>query len=318
MHRNWLLACVIAIAPSLACAQETGADTPPMVDPCAEADASMPQGARLDLFDPDAPADRRQAALAAYQRVATLEACPHFGYALGLLYRHGPYLPGNLLPQDLPKARALIEPMAIAGDLTAFADMAEMEMRHANAREAMLWTQLYLHYVKTVARDFARDADHRRFMDSAYNSNLLARTEMVWSWARPKLSRDLIREDLNAWLAAHRGVAARMRERMRDSHARVSGGGAPGLTVKSTPDSCYVTLPSGIGAISATWLLEVLPSGEVGRVVLENFVPKAGLAWQMRHCLADYQFNPFPGTEPQTARVPMVVGSPEGRSLRRR
>ncbi len=330
MLKHWLLACTVAMVPSLALAQDAASAAPettpapqatamdsasaaPMT--CAQAHAAMPPGARLDVFDPDAPLERRQAALAAFEQAAALEGCPEFDYVLGMLYRHGPYLPGNLLPQDIEKARALIAPMAEAGDLQAFADMAEMEMRHANSREAMRWTQLYLHFVKTVAMDFARDPEQVRFMNAAYNSNLLARTELIWRYTRPKLSRKLIGEDLNAWLKAHPGVAERMRARMTQGEPDAAGGVA---TLEQDPGDCYVTLPTGMGAAAATWLLEVWPSGKVGRVVMENFVPKPEIANQMLHCVHEHRFQPFAGTDPVTVRLPMVVGSSEARPLRRR
>ena len=130
MKLHWILACLALATPFSALA----ADNPDAGQACEDAYAALPRGTILDLLDPQAPAERRSAALAAYERLATMTACPEFAYTLGQLYRHGPDLPGNPMPQDVPKARELILPMAEAGYLPAYADLAEMEMRHAHGR----------------------------------------------------------------------------------------------------------------------------------------------------------------------------------------
>ncbi|GHC01861.1 hypothetical protein GCM10010080_14460 [Thermomonas carbonis] len=286
---------------------------------CEAAYATLPQGAILDLLDPAAPADRRQAALAAYQQLATMRECPEFGYTVGQLYRHGEYLPGNLLPQDIDKARALILPMAESGHLGAYADLAEMEMRHANARDAMKWTQVYLHYVEKLLIPALDDASDTRFQRSAYNGNLLARTELIWRYARPSLPRKLVREDFNAYLDQHgKQVEQRMRERQAGRNLRASAQDGGPTHVTSNNDSCAVNAIDRIGAASAAWIIEVLPSGTVGRVVLENFVPKPGVADTLATCLAGYRFAPFEGTSPATIRISMVMGSSEGAAISRK
>ena len=297
------------------------ATPPPAPDPavsCNAAYAALPYGTILDLLDPDAPTDRRAAALEAYQRLSTMEECPEFAYTLGQLYRHGPDLPGNPLPQDVPRARELIRPMAEAGYLNAFADLAEMEMRHANSRETMKWTQVYLHFMQTVKLEHA-DADQRQYQRSAYNGNLLARAALIWKWPVPALPRRLVREDLDADLAGGNGdrIAQRMRERSQGRHLRPSAQEGVPVRMANDPGTCYVRQVARIGAASAAWIVEVLPSGETGRVVLENFVPNPEVTEVMKQCLLRVRFAPFEGTEPVTFRYPMVMGSNEGASLRR-
>lgn len=313
---KWKLACLLAASalPSMANAE---AD-PVSGNTCEVAYAALPPGTILDLLDPAAPGERRQAALAAYQNLATLRDCPEFGYTLGQLYRHGEYLPGNLLAQDIEKARTLILPMAESGYLPAFADLAEMEMRHANAREAMKWTQVYLHFVDEVlAPDL--DPDDAHYQYSAYNGNLLNRVELIWRYARPFLPRKLVKEDLNAYLEAHgRDVGERMRERRHGLHLRTSAQDGGPVRITSRADTCYVNAIDRIGAASATWIVEVLPSGRPGRVMLENFVPKAEVADAMRACLDRYVFQPFEGQAPATIRIPMTMGSTEGAAISRK
>lgn len=313
-----------AAAASFCCAAQTPeaahAAPPPGPDPavvCDTAYAVLPYGTILDLLDPEAPTDRRTAALEAYQRLATMEECPEFAYTLGQLYRHGPDLPGNPLPQDVPRAREMIRPMAEAGYLNAFADLAEMEMRHANSRETMKWTQIYLYFMQTVTMEQA-DPDERQYQYSAYNGNLLARAELIWKWPVPALPRRLVREDLDAYLAENgERVTRLMRERMQGRHLRSSAQDGIGVRVANDPGRCYVRQVDRIGAASAAWIVEVLPSGETGRVVLENFVPNPEVTEVMKQCLQRVRFAPLEGNKPVTFRYSMVMGTSEGASLRR-
>lgn len=284
---------------------------------CEREYQALPYGTILDLLDPEAPAERRASALEAYQRLATIKACPEFAYTLGQLYRHGPDLPGNPLPQDVPRARELIRPMAEqAGYIGAFADLAEMEMRHANARESMLWTQVYLYLVQEVRLDGA-DAEARHYQRSAYNGNLLTRVDLIWNWSKPLLPRKLKGEDFNAYLQANPGLLQRVRAYEQGSaHRRISAQNT-GVATTNDPGTCYVRDLDRLGAASAAWIVEVLPSGDTGRVVLENFVPNAAVTEEMKKCLARHDFAPPGGTSPVTFRYSSVMGSGEGASFSR-
>lgn len=322
-----LLASLAAPATALA---PDGADTPTAQGPthaaasahpghsCDPAYQALPQGTILDLLDPDAPAEHRASALAAYQHLATMKECPEFAYTLGQLYRHGPDLPGNPLPQDLPRARELIRPMAEDGYLPAFADLAEMEMRHANSRETMKWTQVYLYFVNNVKADYIEDGDALHYQRSAYNGNLLARAELIWKWPVPALPRRLVREDMQAYLDEHGAhVTRRMRERMEGSDRRRSAQDAWPVRLVNDPGTCYIRQVDRIGAASASWIVEFMPSGETGRIVLENFVPNPEVTEVMKACLARMRFSSFEGDAPVTVRYSMVMGSGEGASIRR-
>ena len=314
----WTLTCVVVafVLPQMAIAQDQAVPgAPAQGDTCEVAYKAVPQGGILDLLDPKAPSERRQAALSAYQTLAAKRECPEFGYTLGQLYRHGEYLPGHLVPQDIEKARALILPMAESGYLPAFADMAEMEMRHANPREAMKWTQVYLHFVDKVTMP-ALDNGYDTFMQrSAYNGNLLARSELIWHYARPSLSRKLVRQDLDAYLAAN---GAQVEQRMRARRARTSAQDGGPTHVTSSGEQCYVSAVDRIGAGAAAWIIEVLPSGETGRIVMENFVPKPSVADELATCLVNYRFAAFQGSTPATIRITMTMGSSDGATIKRK
>lgn len=307
---------MVAIATPLAC---FAGDGPAAGATCEDAYRSLPHATILDLLDPAAPAEKRTAALSAYERLADMKECPEFGYTLGQLYRHGPDLPGNPLPQDVEKAARLIRPMAEDGYLPAFADLAEMHMRHANAREAMRWTQIYLHFVRKVQLAVAKDGDAVQFHRAAYNGNLLARTEIIWKhYARPPLPRRTVGEDLDAYLREYGdSVTIRMRERQQGMRGRISAQDGGLARVSNEVGDCYMKADRRIQAGSAAWIVEVLPTGETGRIVLENFVPSAAFTEKLKECLLRYRFAPFEGSESATVRIPMVFGSPEGAAMRR-
>jgi hypothetical protein len=163
------------------------------------------------------------------------------------------------------------------------------------------------------------DGDAIQYQRSAYNGNLLARVELLWRYARPSLPRKLVKQDLQAYLAAHEdGVAARMHEGNRLLGLRASAQEGGPTHAIAPAEQCYVNAIDRIGAGSAAWIVEVLPSGNTGRIVLENFVPNPEVADAMRNCLARYSFAPFDGTTPGTVRISMVMGSPEGAAISRK
>lgn len=322
MKLDWpgaIAAVTIALA-ALAAAPASRAQHPvnAVVDSICEREyQALPYGTILDLLDPAARPELRAAALEAWQRLATIHECPEFAYTLGQLYRHGPDLPGNPLPQDVPRARELIRPMAEqAGYLNAFADLAEMEMRHANARETMMWTQVYLYLVQQVRMEDA-DPDERHYQRSAYNGHLLARAELIWRWARPVLRRKVKEDDFNAYLAAHPDIVERVRAYEQGRVHRRSSAQNPGVRVAHDPGACWVSDLDRLGSASAAWIVEVLPSGAKGRIVLENFVPNARVTEELKACLLRLEFAPFGGTTPVTFRYSAVMGSGEGASIRR-
>lgn len=312
----FLIALCLALGMPFTCHADDGSED---TVACEAAYAALPHGTILDLLDPKAPADRRASALAAYERLATMKQCPEFGYTLGQLYRHGAYLPGNVVAQDFAKARELILPMAEDGYLPAFADLAEMEMRQVHSREAMKWTQVYLYFVDDVQADYIDDLDTKWYQHTAYNSQLLSRTDFIWrKFTHPPLPDRLVKEDLDAYLAQHEDrVARRMRERMQGQHQRASAQDGAPTGVANDPSDCYLTHTHRVDSASASWIVEVLPSGKTGRIVLENFVPNAKVTKKLERCVSYYTFVPFAGTQSATVRISMVMGSMSSRKVER-
>src|SRR5690606_14242056 len=119
--------------------------------------------------------------------------------------------------------------------------------------------------------------DDAHFRRTAYNGHLLTRAETVWRWQKPAVPRKRVPEDLNAWLSEHgASVRKRITERYQSSDRRASTQEGPLPRILARAEDCRLNLNPRIGAATGSWIVEVLPSGETGRVLLENFVPRAG------------------------------------------
>ena len=107
-----------------------------------------------------------------------------------------------------------------------------------------------------------------------------------------------------------------MRVQMGGDAARIAASGA--VTPVDEQSTCYLVANFGVGAASASWLVEVLPSGQTGRIVLETFAPSADVAKRLEACFLRTRYAAFDGDQPRLVRVPLVMGMTEGARLRRR
>lgn len=308
MKLIWLMLSVALLAASPCRADESGDVHPD----CDEAQGDGHENSILDLLDPDAPTGRRAQALEGYQRASAIAHCTEYGYTLGQLYRHGPDLPGNMVPRDTAKARELLVASAEAGLMDAYASLAEMALLDGDAREAMKWTQVYLYFVKNVQKSFM-DTESVRFYSAGYNGDLLMRVERAWRGAQPKLNRKVIAEDLSGYIKQHKEqVATRVRENMAESNEALVAGLDDGLRLKSV-GTCPPMSLAGIGGATVVYIVEVLPSGEIGRVLPESFSPTPAVVKKLAHCARVSEFEPFDGEEPRTVRIPVAYGYERGR-----
>lgn len=302
-HMRTLLV-VLAFAVS-----QTGAWAQTPIDSCKAAWEDVPDTTIVDLFDPATPQPRRLRALDTYQRLAADSKCPGNGYQLGLLYRHGPDLPGNLLPRDVQRARQLILPHAEEGYLFGYADLAEMAMQQGQAREAMQWAQVYLSLMKRHGAKLDAEAGFDR---RGYNVDLLIRAQRAWQKQRPALPKALILQDLRAYLEPREaGIVQALQERQQSQQTE----NQDDLSIRRRR-SCSADLGRIPGGY-AMYLLEVRPDGSVARVAIENFAPRPEVAAGLLHCARTFEFEPFTGNEPRIGRIPVVYGFADGPSIRR-
>lgn len=306
--RKWNRMLLLAtLAASFACHADEG-DPLPKCHQFFDPDHATPH---MDVFDPAAPAHLRAAALDGFQKASTLAHCTNDIHTMGQLYRHGPDLPGNLLPKDTARARELLVRSAEAGRLSTYADLAEMALVEGEAREAMKWTQVYLYFLKNVGKVYM-NKERTQFESAGYNADLLLRAERAWRKARPRLDRALIDEDLSTYVTRYRNeVAERIHGRMKAEQS-VFAPKEPGELRLKRVGSCKPLRMKGVTAASVVYLMEVLPSGRIGRVVPESFSGNPVAMEKLAHCARVYEFEPFDGETPRVVRIPVTYGFADG------
>lgn len=306
MKWNWML-LPVALAATFACHADEGGSPPK----CSLLPTSADTNPFVDLIDPAAPADRRAAVLEGFQRASALPHCTEQMYTLGQLYRHGPELPGNLLPQDTARARELLLGSAEDGYMSAYADLAEMALAEGDAREAMKWTQVYLYFVKNVEKIYM-NKESVQFYSAGYNGDLLLRAERAWRKARPRLDRALINKDLSGYVTHYRDeVATRIHSRIRKRKTREEPASAPpGELRGKLVGTCKPSGMKGINAARVVYLVEVLPSGEIHRAVAESFAGDPAVVEKLAHCARIHEYQPFNGQTTRVARIPVWYGYP--------
>lgn len=265
----------------------------------------------LDVYDASVAPDRRKRALVAMGEASA--HCAETAYSLGLLYRHGPDLPGNLVERDTGRARELILSYAEEGFLPAYADLAEMALREGQAREAMKWTQVYLYLLTRHSERFDRNGGG--FDRSGYNADLLRRADAAWNRQKPAVNRRAISTDLTEYLASREAsIAQKLTEHEADMRKLEAGKGD--LRFKRIKGECSVDLGRSISGAYAMYLVEIQPDGHISRVALENFAPSPVAGERLKRCASMYEFEPFADTAPKVGRIPVVYGYHYGPRLK--
>ncbi|HET7662580.1 MAG TPA: hypothetical protein VFK31_02985 [Rhodanobacteraceae bacterium] len=119
-------------------------------------DASVPQAERLKLFS-------HVIALATQGKVRAQNLA-------GTMYWQGSNIPGSPIQSNLQQAHILLANAAVHGDVLAMAKLAEMEFKSGHLQKAMIWAQLYAHYIDPMVT--AREHHGYRY---AYASDLISR-----------------------------------------------------------------------------------------------------------------------------------------------
>jgi hypothetical protein len=211
------------------------------------------------------------------------------------MYRFGPALAGNALAKDVAHAGALLEHAGLAGSAYAYADLAEMALAEDMPHEAMLWTQVHLWRVANHPANSKGMPFHRQ----GYNADLLQRATRAWR--RAKLDNAQIQAMLDDYLARHRAeLLAGLQEPERSAPQRVR------LSIARMPPRNAAHLGKASGYV--LFLLEVQPSGEVSRTVVESFAPSPEIVAKLRPLVEGVRLHPFEGPDPQNGVLPVVYG----------
>lgn len=266
----------------------------------------------IDAFDPDLDAETRLAAVERLQQAAANPGCSNAHYLLGMLYRHGPDLPGNLLSREPSRARELIWRAARSGRLMGYAALAELALEEGEPQEAMRWTQGYL---REVRRQGGTDA----FDMQGYNAHLLLRAVKALRKAGLSARTEALDAALREYLEQERRARAEdLAARQESAGGSETENGPDGteieLRVKRRPeDGTEIAMQS---AGHAEYLLEVQPDGRVSRIVVQSFMPTWEHAVRLRPLVAGFEFHPHGGDEAEVARVPVTLGFQDSRGVR--
>lgn len=164
----------------------------------AQEDVALLRGADVAaVLDPETPAEVRAPLLAELQAAARHKNTLAL-YILGSAYRLGDQHPAKLFPQDLDKAAAYLSSAAAQGEVDAMAGAAEVKLASHDATAAMVWAQLYGHYMLHGPDAAQRDKEHQEYIESGYTAGLLYRCRQALG---TKYDDAAILRDANGFLA---------------------------------------------------------------------------------------------------------------------
>lgn len=182
------MALAASNTPASMYSQDTGF-TPQMLD------ASRPETERLKDF-----ARVMQRANAGVIRAQDLA---------GTMYWQGARVKGSPVKTNMKQAHILLSNAAVHGDVLAMAKMAELELQARKPQKAMVWAQLYAHYIDPLVS--AREQHGRRYN---YATDLMIRSGKAGAKIDDSTSRDVgamvarfdksIRAGIDAFKRQHR------------------------------------------------------------------------------------------------------------------
>ncbi len=214
------------------------------------------------ILDPHKPLALRRQTLAGLEEHAP-DSDQHDLYLLGSLYQMGPKASGAPVPQDLTKATLYLGNAALRGSLLAMAKMAEIKLAEHKDREAMIWAQVFAHYVTQVPGD--------ERPPEGYVAELVQRIlDRLGQAGMPQ-----VMSDVAAFVAQHdAGILAGLRAQ------------SDGKTARPQPGKHFLTMPPGRFAPQsgiADYLLVFRPDGSVADAWLLDAVPAPSLGETLHH-----------------------------------
>lgn len=235
----------------------------PGITMAADANLYEQTGFQPRLLDASLPLEERTQAFAQVMALANAGHV-HAQSLAGTLYWKGPAVAGSSVPQDLAQARALLANAATHGDVTSMSRMAELELEAQQLQAAMVWAQLFTHYL-----DPERSAREAHGMMYAYSSDLISRIIK----AGGKIDEG-VSNSVNSMVARYdtsiRDGIDTLRKRMRDGNPRmIAGAMRPRLQGDDTKLSGFADFIVGYdakGEPKQVWLLNSVPVARVAEL----------------------------------------------------
>ncbi|WP_157469144.1 hypothetical protein [Dyella thiooxydans] len=209
------------------------------------------------ILDPHQPLDLRRQTLAGLEEHAP-DDDQHDLYLLGSLYQMGPKASGAPVPQDLTKATLYLGNAALRGSLLAMAKMAEIKLAEHKDREAMIWAQVFAHYVTQVPGD--------ERPPEGYIAELVQRIlDRLGQAGMPQ-----VMSDVAGFVAQHdAAILAGLRAQSRAKTPRPQSGEhfvtmPPGRFAPQSGIADYLVAFRPDGSVEHAWLLDAVPNPSLG------------------------------------------------------
>lgn len=179
----------------------------------------------------------------------------------GTMYWKGSAITGSPVESKLDQAQILLANAAVHGDVLAMAKLAELNLQAGHQQKAMVWGQLYGHYLDPMHK--ARKKHGRRY---AYASDLIARIEKAGGKINDKVSANVSGMVTKFNEPIRAGITAFKEQRRHGAaHLIVTPTGAVPreLSNKSGMAEFMVAFdPSG--APHKVWLIASYPTADLG------------------------------------------------------
>jgi TPR repeat protein len=243
----------------------------------------------VNLLDADKPLAERQAVLDHYKERA-LDGSSFHQYVVGSLYRVGSLLPGNIVERDIVYARQYLSTAAAHGYINAMAKMAELELAEGRSLEAMIWAQLFGHYI--TEKDLEKPK-------TGYFPDLLHRIYAKFDEKQTTNMEGFV----NGFIAAHDA----------DIQAGIAAGAARYESSTTKRQLTYMTHESQTAKISgrknddwAEYLIAFAPDGSAEKAWMLDAVPDVSLGKELRAVAMRVKVNASTDEPLRYAVVPLA------------
>ncbi|GAB2660064.1 hypothetical protein [Arenimonas aestuarii] len=255
------------------------------------------------LLDPEQPAAVAAQQLAMLRRAAQGEQADYSAYVLGTLYRLGPAHPAARLERDPDAARLWLRKAALGGNLLAMAGLAENELASGRPMEAMVLSQVLIHYG-------SRRPEGHPNPTAKYRTGLGSRAYEALASTPSGADHERILADFKAFIAEHgNGIEAGLRRPLA-----TTGKHCPNSHDNERWPLQYQGRSHVMGSRSlaklpspgyAIFRISVNARGRVEKAIVIDSLPGPEVADALRPSVKDLRYNKLRGAPPRAALAPV-------------
>lgn len=216
-------------------------------------DSSVPQAERIKLF-------AQLVNLANQGQVRAQELA-------GTIYWQGQKTPGSPVQQNFQQARILLANASAQGDVPAMAKLSELELADGRTFQAMIWAQLYAHYLNPL-----KSARSTHGIGYAYAMDLIDR--IIKAGGENTLN-DKVARSVNALVAKfneqiRHGIDVFKKQSRSGSTHLITGPSGPSLRgelSKLSGEADYIVAFDASGTQKGTWLIASYPTSNIATLM---------------------------------------------------